>query len=128
MTSASSKKVITDNYSSEEATSNIAKFKAVQVNDAQYEEKMAASAIKNTLEKDGVKAEKNAALLQVGDKELSHSISFFTFIRFKRMNSSESLAQNKKTTTTKLTLGPHSRCLFTISNHTTNVPLASDTG
>lgn len=66
MTSASSKKVITDNYSSEEATSNVAKYKALQLNDAQYEEKMAASAIKNTLEKDGVKAEKNAALLQVG--------------------------------------------------------------
>lgn len=78
MTSASSKKVITDNYSSEEATSNIAKFKAVQVNDAQYEEKMAASAIKNTLEKDGVKAEKNAALLQVGDKELSQYRTHYT--------------------------------------------------
>lgn len=65
MTSASSKKVITDSFSTEEATSNIANFKQIQANDLEYKEEMAASAIKNTLEMDGVKAEKNQALLQV---------------------------------------------------------------
>lgn len=65
MTSASSKKVITDSFSSEEATSNIANFKQIQANDLEYKEEMAASAIKNKLEMDGITTEKNAALLQV---------------------------------------------------------------
>lgn len=72
MTSASTKKVITDSFSSEEATSNIANFKQIQANDLEYKEEMAASAIKNSLQIDGVKAEKNAAVIQVRD--LAHGI------------------------------------------------------
>ncbi|XP_063704161.1 NAD(+) hydrolase sarm1 isoform X3 [Culicoides brevitarsis] len=64
MTSASSKKVVTDSFSTEEATSNVANFKQIQANDLEYKEEMAASAVKNTLEIDGMKAEKNSALLQ----------------------------------------------------------------
>lgn len=70
MTSASSKKVITDSFSSEEATSNVANFKQIQANDVEYKEAMAASAIKNSLQIDGVKTEQNAAILQVSKQLL----------------------------------------------------------
>ncbi|XP_055913149.1 NAD(+) hydrolase sarm1 isoform X2 [Eupeodes corollae] len=57
-------KVITDGFSSEQATSNMALSKRLQAGDIDYKEAKAASAMRNRLEVDGVKTEENAAVVQ----------------------------------------------------------------
>lgn len=65
MTSASKTKVITDGYSSEQATSNSAQMKQLQAGDLQYKEASSAAAMRNRLEIDGISTEQNAALIKV---------------------------------------------------------------
>lgn len=43
-------------------------MKRLQAGDIDYKEAMAASAIRNKIEVDGIKAEQNAAVLKVGPK------------------------------------------------------------
>lgn len=50
------------------ATSNASEMKRLQAGDIDYKEAMAASAIRNKIEVDGIKAERNAAVLKVGQK------------------------------------------------------------
>lgn len=50
------------------ATSNASEMKRLQAGDIDYKEAMAASAIRNKIEVDGIKAEQNAAVLKVGQK------------------------------------------------------------
>ncbi|XP_055846419.1 NAD(+) hydrolase sarm1 isoform X3 [Episyrphus balteatus] len=57
-------KIITDGFSSEQATSNMALSKRLQAGDIDYKEAKAASAMRNRLEVDGVKTEENAAVVQ----------------------------------------------------------------
>ncbi|XP_037935665.1 NAD(+) hydrolase sarm1-like isoform X2 [Teleopsis dalmanni] len=57
-------KVITDGFSSEQATSNMAQSKRLQAGDIDYQEAKAAAAVRSRLEVDGVKAEENAAVIQ----------------------------------------------------------------
>lgn len=63
--SESKTKVVTDGFSSEQATSNSAEMKRLQAGDIDYKEAKAAAAMRNRLEVDGVKTEQNAALLKV---------------------------------------------------------------
>jgi len=58
-------KVVTDGFSSEQATSNSAEVKRLQTGDIDYKEAKAAAAMRNRLEVGGVKTEENAALIQV---------------------------------------------------------------
>ncbi|CAO1372534.1 unnamed protein product [Diamesa serratosioi] len=64
MTSATKTKVLTNGYSSEQATSNSAEVKKLQAGDVEYKEANAVAAMRNRLEIDGVMTEQNAALLQ----------------------------------------------------------------
>ncbi|XP_068142851.1 NAD(+) hydrolase sarm1 isoform X4 [Drosophila tropicalis] len=57
-------KVVTDGYSSEQATSNSAEMKRLQAGDIDYKENKAAAAMRNRTEMDGVKTEENAAVIQ----------------------------------------------------------------
>lgn len=65
MTSASKTKVITDGYSSEQATSNSAQMKQLQAGDLQYKEASTTAAARNRLEMDGISKEENAAVIKV---------------------------------------------------------------
>lgn len=67
MTTASKSKVITDGFSSEQASSNSAELKRVQAGDVQYEEKKAAAQCMNRMEVDGIKTEQNAAMMKVSN-------------------------------------------------------------
>ncbi|XP_055688007.1 NAD(+) hydrolase sarm1 isoform X5 [Lutzomyia longipalpis] len=64
MTSASKTKVVTDGYSTEQASSNSAEMKRLQAGDVDYQESKAASAMRNRVEVDGISAEQNAAMLK----------------------------------------------------------------
>lgn len=64
-TSASKCKVITDGFSSEQATSNSTEMKHLQTGDVDYKEETAAAAVRKKIEVDGVTAEQNAAALKV---------------------------------------------------------------
>jgi hypothetical protein len=65
VTSASKTKVVTDGFSSEQATANSSEMKRVQTGEVSYQEQSAASAVRARLEMDGVSAEKSVALKQV---------------------------------------------------------------
>ncbi|XP_075164565.1 sterile alpha and armadillo motif isoform X2 [Haematobia irritans] len=58
-------KVITDGFSSEQATSNLAESKRLQTGDIDYQQAKAAAATRNRMEVDGVKTEENAAVIHV---------------------------------------------------------------
>lgn len=68
-TSASKCKVITDGFSSEQATSNSTEMKHLQAGDVDYKEETAAAAVRKKIEVDGVTAEQNAAALKVSRVE-----------------------------------------------------------
>ncbi|XP_037900746.1 NAD(+) hydrolase sarm1 isoform X3 [Glossina fuscipes] len=59
----SKKKFVTDGFSSEQATSNLAESKRLQAGDIDFQQATAAAATRNRLEVDGVKAEENAAVI-----------------------------------------------------------------
>lgn len=65
-TSESKTKVVTDGFSSEQATVNSASSKMLQAGDVEYKEQTGLAAMSNTLEVDGVKTEEKGALLKVG--------------------------------------------------------------
>lgn len=65
-----------------QATSNASEMKRLQAGDIDYKEAMAASAIRNKFEVDGIKAEQNATVLKVGHTFTPY-FSFF-LIQFKR--------------------------------------------
>ncbi|EDW35102.1 GL25410 [Drosophila persimilis] len=72
MKTESKTKVVTDGYSSEQATSNSAEMKRLQAGDIDYKENKAASAMRNRLEVDGVKTEENAAVIKpIANRPLS---------------------------------------------------------
>lgn len=62
---ASKTQVITDGFSSEQATSNSAEMKRYQAGDVEYKEAMQQAAIRNRIEIDGVSAEQNSAVKKV---------------------------------------------------------------
>ncbi|XP_017111793.1 NAD(+) hydrolase sarm1 isoform X1 [Drosophila elegans] len=64
MKTESKTKVVTDGFSSEQATSNSAEMKRLQTGDIDYQESKGASAMRNRLEMDGVKTEENAAVIK----------------------------------------------------------------
>ncbi|XP_016933916.2 NAD(+) hydrolase sarm1 isoform X4 [Drosophila suzukii] len=64
MKTESKTKVVTDGFSSEQATSNSAEMKRLQAGDIDYQESKGASAMRNRLEMDGVKTEENAAVIK----------------------------------------------------------------
>ncbi|XP_017053144.1 NAD(+) hydrolase sarm1 isoform X3 [Drosophila ficusphila] len=64
MKTESKTKVVTDGFSSEQATSNSAAMKRLQAGDIDYQESKGASAMRNRLEMDGVKTEENAAVIK----------------------------------------------------------------
>ncbi|KMY98267.1 NAD(+) hydrolase sarm1 isoform X3 [Drosophila simulans] len=64
MKTESKTKVVTDGFSSEQATSNSAEMKRLQAGDIDYQESKGASAMRNRLEVDGVKTEENAAVIK----------------------------------------------------------------
>lgn len=64
VTSASKTKVVTDGFSSEQATANSTEMKRVQTGEVSYQEQTAAAAVRARLEMDGVSAEKSVALKQ----------------------------------------------------------------
>jgi len=68
MKTESKTKVVTDGFSSEQATSNSAEMKRLQAGDIDYQESKGASAMRNRLEMDGVKTEENAAVIKVSFK------------------------------------------------------------
>lgn len=70
---ASKTQVITDGFSSEQATSNSAEMKRYQAGDVEYKEAMHQAAMRNRIEIDGVTAEQNSAVKKV--------IGFFLFIK-----------------------------------------------
>ncbi|XP_039434230.1 NAD(+) hydrolase sarm1 isoform X2 [Culex pipiens pallens] len=63
-TSESKTKVVTDGFSSEQATVNSASSKMLQAGDVEYKEQTGLAAMSNTLEVDGVKTEEKGALLK----------------------------------------------------------------
>lgn len=63
--SATSTKITTDGYSSEEATANASHSRRLQADGLHYEESGQAAAMKARLEMDGITAEKAAAVKQV---------------------------------------------------------------
>ncbi|XP_055604229.1 uncharacterized protein DDB_G0271670-like [Uranotaenia lowii] len=65
MTSESKRKVVTDGFSSEQATLNSAQSKSLQAGDVQYQEEAALAAMSNKMEIDGLKTEEKGALLKV---------------------------------------------------------------
>ncbi|XP_017100219.2 NAD(+) hydrolase sarm1 isoform X2 [Drosophila bipectinata] len=64
MKTESKTKVVTDGFSSEQATSNSAEMKRLQAGDIDYQEKKATAAMQNRLEVDGVKTEEKAAIVK----------------------------------------------------------------
>nr|CAD7201803.1 unnamed protein product [Timema douglasi] len=64
VTSASKTKVVTDGFSSEQATANSSEMKMVQAGEMSYQEQSAAAAMRARLEVDGVSAEKSVAMKQ----------------------------------------------------------------
>lgn len=64
MTSESKTKVVTDGFSSEQATLNSAQMKKLQAGDVQYQEQAALAAMSNKMEVDGLKTEEKGALLK----------------------------------------------------------------
>nr|CAD7427472.1 unnamed protein product [Timema monikensis] len=66
VTSASKTKVVTDGFSSEQATANSSEMKMVQAGEMSYQEQSAAAAMRARLEVDGVSAEKSVAMKQQG--------------------------------------------------------------
>lgn len=73
MTSASKTKVVTDGYSTEQASTNSAEMKRLQAGDMDYQESKAASAMRNRVEVDGISAEQNAAMLKVSKPKAPES-------------------------------------------------------
>lgn len=65
-TSESKTKVVTDGFSSEQATVNSASSKMLQAGDVEYKEQTGLAAMSNTVEVDGLKTEEKGALLKVG--------------------------------------------------------------
>jgi hypothetical protein len=65
VTSASKTKLVTDGFSSEQASANSTELKRVQTGELSYHEQSAASAVRARLEMDGVSAEQSLALKQV---------------------------------------------------------------
>lgn len=63
-TSESKTKVVTDGFSSEQATVNSASSKMLQAGDVEYKEQTGLAAMSNTLEVDGLKTEEKGALLK----------------------------------------------------------------
>lgn len=53
-------------YDCTQATNNASEMKRLQAGDIDYKEAVAASAISNKIEMDGIKAEQNASVLKVG--------------------------------------------------------------
>ncbi|XP_058465890.1 NAD(+) hydrolase sarm1 isoform X3 [Malaya genurostris] len=64
MTSESKTKVVTDGFSSEQATLNSAQMKKLHAGDVQYQEEAALAAMSNKMEVDGLKTEEKGALLK----------------------------------------------------------------
>lgn len=62
---ASKTQVITDGFSSEQATSNSAEMKRYQAGDVEYKEAMQQAATRNRIEIDGITAEQNSAVKKV---------------------------------------------------------------
>lgn len=62
---ASKTQVITDGFSSEQATSNSAEMKRYQAGDIEYKEAMQQAATRNRIEIDGITAEQNSAVKKV---------------------------------------------------------------
>lgn len=60
-------KVVTDGFSTEQATSNLAESKRLQTGDIDYQQQTAATASRNRTEIDGIKTEENAAALHVSN-------------------------------------------------------------
>lgn len=103
MTSASKTKVIKDGFSSEQvnenllytkiqsyliiygnflqATSNSSGSKRLQAGEIDYKEAVAASAVSKKIEKDGIKAEQNAAVLKVTENPFSILIKVTVALR-----------------------------------------------
>lgn len=75
VTSASKTKLVTDGFSSEQATANSTELKRVQTGEMSYHEQSAASAVRARLEMDGVSAEKSVALKQVSP---AHTAAMFS--------------------------------------------------
>jgi hypothetical protein len=65
VTSASKTKVVTDGFSSQQATANSTEMKRLQTGEMSYQEQSTAAAVRARLEMDGVSAEKSMALKQV---------------------------------------------------------------
>lgn len=63
--SASQRKVVTDGFSSEQATSNSTEMQHLQAGDVDYKEETAAAAVRKKIEMNGVTAEQQAAAVQV---------------------------------------------------------------
>lgn len=63
-TSESKTKVVTDGFSSEQATVNSASMKMLQAGDVEYQEQTGLAAMSNTMEVDGLKTEEKGALLK----------------------------------------------------------------
>lgn len=61
----SKKKIVTDGFSSEEATSNLAESKRLQAGDIDYQQETMSAASRNLLELKGVKTEENSAIVHV---------------------------------------------------------------
>lgn len=61
----SKKKIVTDGFSSEEATSNLAETKRLQAGDIDYQQETMSAASRNLLELKGVKTEENSAVVHV---------------------------------------------------------------
>lgn len=61
----SKKKIVTDGFSSEEATSNLAESKRLQAGDIDYQQETMSAASRNLLELKGVKTEENSAMVHV---------------------------------------------------------------
>ncbi|XP_070141695.1 NAD(+) hydrolase sarm1 isoform X4 [Drosophila kikkawai] len=64
MKTESKTKVVTDGFSSEQATSNSAEMKRLQAGDIDYKESKGSAAMRNRMEVDGVKTEENAAIFK----------------------------------------------------------------
>lgn len=64
-----------------QATNNASEMKRLQAGDIDYKEAVAALAIRNKIEMDGIKAEQNASVLKVG-KTNNLRVHFIVMIVF----------------------------------------------
>lgn len=76
----SKKKIVTDGFSSEEATSNLAESKRLQAGDIDYQQETMSAASRNLLELKGVKTEENSAMVHVSSSSLHNERVIFHVI------------------------------------------------